>query len=197
MTESRPILIDVPERLVGERIVVRRWYEADAPPLFSLIDESRDHLKQWLPWPDSHRTVDDTRAFVRRCIADWTLRADLAMGIFDTDGRLLGSVALRPHDWRIPSFEIGYWIGVAYEGKGYVSEAVRLISRLAFETLGAKRVFIRCDPRNHRSAAVASRCGFVLEGTLRSDCVAPDDSIGDTQYWSMLLVDFATVRSTW
>jgi RimJ/RimL family protein N-acetyltransferase len=39
--------------------------------------------------------------------------------------------------------------------------------------LGANRVEIRCDAKNERSAAVARRGGFPLEGTLRNEDRCP------------------------
>jgi RimJ/RimL family protein N-acetyltransferase len=48
-----------------------------------------------------------------------------------------------------------------------MTEAVNAIAAFAFDTLHARRVEIRCDERNTRSAAVARRCSFDLEGILR------------------------------
>ena len=42
---------------------------------------------------------------------------------------------------------------------GYMAAAVRLLTDYALNTLGAKRVVIRCDERNTRSANVARRLG--------------------------------------
>jgi RimJ/RimL family protein N-acetyltransferase len=108
------------------------------------------------------------------------------MGIFDRSGQLLGSVAMHPTDWRIPSFEVGYWIGAPYEGRGYVSEAVRMVTELAFDHLGAQRVAIRCDAANERSAAVARRCGYICEGTFRSDHREPDGRLRDTMVFAQV-----------
>src|SRR5579884_924061 len=131
MTELNPILVDLPDQIVGERIVLRPWRDSDAEAFYALVDCSRDHIRPWLAWPDFYHSVDDAHAFLRRQAAQWVLRENLAMCIFDSSGTLLGSVGLRPRDWRIPSFEIGYWIGAPHEGKGYVTEAVQLVTTLA------------------------------------------------------------------
>lgn len=192
MGEPRPILIDLPEQIVGDRIVLRPWHDGDAAAFYALVDRSREHIKRWLPWPDGYQSIDDASAFVRRMAARWALREDLAMGMFDDAGTLLGSVGLHPGDWKVPSFEIGYWIGAPYEGQGYVTEAVRLVTQLAFERLGANRVVIRCDAENQRSANVALRCGYVLEGTRRSDYRAPDGALRSTMVFSRLPEDQAS-----
>jgi RimJ/RimL family protein N-acetyltransferase len=46
---------------------------------------------------------------------------------------------------------------------------VRGLTEFTFETLGARRIEIRCDSRNDRSAAVARRAGYDLEARLHHD----------------------------
>jgi ribosomal-protein-serine acetyltransferase len=80
---------------------------------------------------------------------------------------LVGSSGLHDIDWAVPRFEIGYWVRTRYEGQGYITEAVLGITDFARNVLGARRLTIRCDTTNQRSAAVARRAGFEHEGTLR------------------------------
>ena len=49
-----------------------------------------------------------------------------------------------------------------------MTEAVIALSRVALDQLRANRVEIWCDAANRRSAAVAERAGFTLEGRLRN-----------------------------
>ncbi len=184
MAEVRPILLELPDQLVGERVVLRPWRESDAAAFYALIVASREHIQRWLPWPEQYHSVDDARAFLRRQAGLWMLRENFTFGIFDASETLLGSVGLHPQNPQIPSFEIGYWLGAAFEGKGYMTEAVNLVTRLAFEVLEAKRVYIRCDAANERSAKVARRCGFVYEGTHRSDHLESDGRLTDTKFFS-------------
>jgi ribosomal-protein-serine acetyltransferase len=84
-------------------------------------------------------------------------------------GTLVGSSGLHRINWNVPRVEIGYWVRTKYAGKGYITEAVNGITAFAILELGAKRVEIRCDSENARSAQVARRCGFAHEATLRHD----------------------------
>ena len=83
------------------------------------------------------------------------------------DGRFLGACGLRPLDWGLRQFEIGYWLRASAQGRGCMTEAVRLVSGLALSVLGASRIQIRAAAANARSRAVALRAGYRLEGTLR------------------------------
>ncbi len=92
--------------------------------------------------------------------------------------------------WAIRAFEIGYWIRTSAEGHGYVTEAVQLLTALAFEHLGANRVEIQADPYNARSWRVPERLGFPLEGTLR--CFRPDVSgkPSDRRIYALIREDY-------
>jgi len=71
----------------------------------------------------------------------------------------------------VPRFEIGYWRRAGEEGQGWITEAVSTLARFAFDDLGARRVEIRMSSDNHKSRAVAERCGFTLEGVLRQEAL--------------------------
>ncbi|WP_324603220.1 hypothetical protein [Salibacterium aidingense] len=38
--------------------------QQDAEALFSLIKQSEDHLKKWLPWVEFTKQVEDTKTFI-------------------------------------------------------------------------------------------------------------------------------------
>jgi RimJ/RimL family protein N-acetyltransferase len=86
----------------------------------------------------------------------------------------------------VPRFEIGYWCRTRFAGQGYITEAVRGITGFALDHLGAKRVEIRCDSLNRRSARVAERCGFRLEGELRNAELGSDGTPRNFLVYSML-----------
>lgn len=66
--------------------------------------------------------------------------------------------------------QIGYWLVTGGRGRGYATRAVVLLTAWLFER-GAARVFLTVVAGNEGSAAVASRAGFVYEGTMRSHAV--------------------------
>jgi RimJ/RimL family protein N-acetyltransferase len=183
-------LIPLFEELRGERVLIRPYNEGDAPALHAAIDESRDELRPWLPFADAHRSLDETRDFILRAFADYVLRQDMHLGLWDhTTDRLIGAIGFRPRDWSIGYFAIGYWLRTSATRRGYVTEAVRLLTDFAFDTLGAQRVEICCDVRNWRSAAVAERLGFVREGQLRNHQRAADGSLRTTLVYALTTSD--------
>jgi RimJ/RimL family protein N-acetyltransferase len=191
MPAIEPILIDLPDEIPGERVLLRPYRPGDGAAVFEAVAESREHLRPWMPWVDSHRTVNDSEAFARRSAASWLGREDLPIAIWSPDGaRLLGSSGLHVRSWDVPHLEVGYWLRRSAEGHGYVAETVRLLARLAFETLGANRLDLRCDARNQRSAAVARRLGFVHEATLRSNARDHFGALRDTLVFALTSQDY-------
>jgi len=192
---DRPILEEIPDELVGPRILARRYREADAGALCAIIRAAQPELRRWLPGFERPPTDDDCLAGIRQAQARWALREAFQIGLFERDsGALVGDLRLRPTDWSIPAFDLAYWLNPAAGGRGYATEAVRLLARLAFETLGAQRLAICCDRANQRSRRVAERLGFVLEGCLRNGARGPDGQLFDMLVYALLPIDYGRVQ---
>src|SRR5579871_5116998 len=94
-TIRQPILLDLPEELCGERVLIRPYRAGDGGALWEAVEESREHIRPWLPWGDTHASPDDSEAFVRRSLAKWILREDLPLSIWEREtGRFLGGSGL-------------------------------------------------------------------------------------------------------
>jgi ribosomal-protein-alanine N-acetyltransferase len=59
---------------------------------------------------------------------------------------------------------VGYWVLASRGGRGYATEAVRLVLGFAFDTLGLHRVQAGVMPGNLRSIRVLEKNGFRREG---------------------------------
>ncbi len=189
-------LIPLFDELRGERVLVRPYRLEDAEALRAAVDESREHLRPWLPFADAHQTIEESRDWIAHRMADWLLRGDFGMTIWElASGRYLGGIGLHPRDWTIRYFEIGFWLRASAEGHGYVTEAARLVIDFAARGLGANRLEIRCDARNTRSAAVAERLGFTREAELRNNMRAPDGSLRTTLVYGLTPADPAWPRT--
>ena len=173
-----PILIDVPERLDTERLILRAPRAGDGALVNEAICASQAELAPWMPWAGTAPTLAESEAHCRRQQGRFILREDfvwllLRRGDDGSEAELVGGTGLHRIDWTLRKFEIGYWRKTGAHGHGFVTEAVRAVSRLAFDVLDARRVEIRMDDRNARSWRVAERAGFTLEALLRFDSATP------------------------
>lgn len=151
---------------VAEQFVLAPLELSDANELFELTDTSRVYLREWLPWLDNIRRVDDTRAFIRAAQAQAAQNngAQLAIKI---DGCIAGIVGHHQIDWRNRLTSLGYWLGEAYQGRGLVTAACRALITHAFEEVHLNRVEVRCAVENRKSRAIPMRLGLRKEGLLR------------------------------
>ena len=185
-----PLLEPVPDRLVTPRLIVRCVRAGDAARMFEAIAESIDALRPYVPWAaNGMPSPAQCEANCRRFQARFLLREDLTMGIFERnangeEGAYLGGTGLHRIDWAVRRFEIGYWCRSSRVGEGFVGEAVEALTRCAFDELKALRVELRVDEVNERSWRVAERAGFVLEGVLRSESLAPSGEPRDLRVYA-------------
>lgn len=192
MTTPDPVLIQVPERLLTERLVIAAPRAGLGQALNAAVCESLGELKPWMPWAQTAPSIEESEAVMRNLQAKFILRSDLTYQFYlresgsEQAGRLLGGTGLHRFDWAVRRFEIGYWIRTSAQGQGYVSEAVQALAHMAFDELRARRVEIRMDERNLRSRAVAERCGFEFEGVLRRDALSPSGESRDTRVYSRI-----------
>ena len=184
-----PLLIEVPERITTENLVLRSARRGDGAVVNAAVQASLDELVPWLPWAGPGLSVDESEANCRRQQARFILREDFVYLILERtadggEGELLGGTGLHRIDWNLRRFEIGYWRRTGCQGRGIVTEATRAMSRLAFDTLGARRVELRMDDSNERSWKVAERAGFTLEALLRFDAVTPGGEPRSTRVYA-------------
>lgn len=181
-----PILLELPETIETERLLIRPPLPGDGKEMNAAIRETFDDLHVWMDWAKEVPSEEESETYARLGRAKFLERSDIPLLIFlKGTSTLVGASGLHPKNWSVPSFMIGYWRRMGFEGQGYITEAVRGVTRFGFETMRANRIYISCDTRNVRSRNVAERAGYRLEGVFRNDAVAPDGSLRDTFIFGM------------
>ena len=183
--------LEVADTFVGERVLLRTLQTQDTEALLAAITESREHFYPW--YPSLYRKYSDiaeTRDQIVRWQSRWLLREAFMLGIFQRAGEnFLGCLGFMATNWESRSFDLTYWLRQSAEGNGYMTEAVQLITDYLLAHLEAQRVEIRCDERNHRSAAIARKLSFRQEGCLRNASMAADSVLENTLIFSRIPTD--------
>ncbi len=180
-----PIMISFPESLETDRLLIRAPLWGDGAAMNEAILESLEELRPWLPFARTAPTLEESEAFTRQTRLEFLNRSNLHLRLFDKhSGKFIGSSGLHQIDWDIRSFEIGYWIRTSCAGNGYMTEAVNGITAFAIRELAANRIEIRCNAKNVKSAAVAERTGYTLEGILRNNRLEENGELGDTKVYA-------------
>lgn len=156
-----------------ERLLIRPVKVQDAPLMHMAMKASFPQLKQWMPWAQSLASLRDTEVYLAQGERLWDGFAsegvEQPLQIFDLNEQIYyGATGIKPINLRIPSFEVGYWANQTYGGQGFITQAMSALTHYLFEVLHAKRVEINCEEKNERSAKVATRLNFELEGKLKN-----------------------------
>ncbi len=80
--------------------------------------------------------------------------------------QLVGCIGLRIESEHNRA-ELGYWIGQDYWGRGYCTEAARLILAHGFNDLALRRIMATALTQNGASSRVMEKIGMKHEGILR------------------------------
>jgi RimJ/RimL family protein N-acetyltransferase len=82
--------------------------------------------------------------------------------------RYIGGISFNTIDWRSRHASIGIVIGdKSLWGKGYGTDAMRIMMRLAFDKMNLHRLYLDVHDYNSRAIASYEKCGFKREGVLR------------------------------
>ena len=151
---------------LGDDLELRLLEERHSEDLFAVVDQNRQHLRQWLPWLDTNASPDDARSFIKSALDQFANNAGLVAGIWYRN-RIAGVIGYNSIDWINRNAHIGYWLGARYQGKGIVTRACKALIDYAFNELELNRVEIRCATGNMKSRAIPKRLGFAQEGLVR------------------------------
>ncbi len=151
---------------VDNDILLRQPVADDAAAMFALVDGNRAYLRQWLPWVDSVRTIEDERRAVVQSLAPDAESQELRFFVV-YGGSLVGVIGLRGLTSASKAGEIGYWLSEDAQSKGIMTRSCTALLDYAFGRRGMHRMQIRAATGNLRSRAIPARLGFTFEGVQR------------------------------
>ena len=158
-----------PLRLFGRRIMLRPLVATDFEAWSEVRLRNGEWLTKWEPMPliTSPDPAKSRDAFTHRCAARDRERQSgnaYCLGLF-VNNVIAGEVNLNSvMRGAMQSGTIGYWIDEAKAGNSYVSEAVLVLMKFAFEELRLHRMEVCIVPRNANSRRVVEKLQLREEG---------------------------------
>lgn len=147
-----------------ERLLLRGLSPADAPRVQELAgawDVASTTLTVPHPYEDGV-----AEAWIRGHAAAWERGERLPLAVTTESDGLVGGVGLQLSLGHRRA-ELGFWIGVAYWGRGFATEAAAAVLGYGFDELALHRVVARHFARNPASGRVARKLGMRHEGVQR------------------------------
>lgn len=162
--------------LTTERLVLRRWTEADAESLFEYAkDPDIGPIAGWPP----HKSVEESLEVIRNvfngteCYAICEKGSEKAIGAIEL--KLKGHTDMTERD---DECELGYWLGKPFWGRGYMPEAATELLRHGFEDLGMTTIWCGYYDGNNKSKRVQEKVGFHFHHTCDE---VPVPLLGETR----------------
>lgn len=142
----------------------------DAERVYELCQDPQ--IARWTAVPSPY-TRAHAESFCAQTVQEWRMGLSLTWGIRDPTAGLMGMITLISRG--DGNWEIGYWMGSSFRGKGLMVTAVNAVLDAAFDAagpIGAARVQWRCDfdgdVPNWASWRVAWHTGFHKQGRTRA-----------------------------
>lgn len=152
-----------------ERLILRKWTEADADSLFEYAkDPEVGPVAGWPP----HRSREESLEIIRNvfCAAECyaICEKDVGKAIGAIELKLNGHTKMTERD---DECELGYWLGRPFWGRGFMPEAAKEIIRHGFEDIGMTKIWCGYYEGNLKSKRVQEKLGFIYHHSCENASV--------------------------
>ena len=149
-------------------VTLRQHSMADSKEAFALIDRNRAHLSKFSSIPKLYPTLSHFEQSIRYPENP----KKFSFGIRNSEGTLVGGIEILPVKVKLDSTRstfvglgtIGYYRGKEFQGNGYMTNAVGLLTRYAFNNLGYNQLYGVVAPSNEASIKVLKKNGYTNLG---------------------------------
>ncbi|KOO46040.1 GNAT family N-acetyltransferase [Priestia koreensis] len=179
---NKNLLMVKHSQMESERITLRPVLLSDADDMYEYTSDEQTTRYIYDPHTDLNQT--------KKMIANYYMKQPIGMYaiVLKESNKMIGTIEFRIHEGN-NSGELGFTLNSHFWGKGYMTEAGKVILELAFHTLGLDRVYAGHDARNVASGKVLSRLGMTYEGTLRRDQMVKG-VLTDSRHYSILKEEY-------
>ena len=153
-------------RKITPDLELRLLQITDAPAFFTVVEENRAYLREWLVWVAGMKTPRDAEKFIRTALQDYEKTRAFTSGIW-LGGRLVGAIGHNRIDWGNRMGNPGWWLVPDAQGKGIMTQCCRVVFNHAFNELQLARICVGVATGNLRGHAFVKRLGFTQVSTLK------------------------------
>lgn len=160
-----------------------------------LAAAEHDEIWTYLDEPTPH-TVKDIERLVRDAESEYAAGQRLPFTMVEQASEtIVGSISLIDIQPAHRGVEIGWaWLTPSRWGTGLAREAIFLLLRYAFDTMGVIRVAYKFDSRNTRSERTIIGIGGTREGVFRNHRILSDGYVRDSVYYSVIPDEWPAIR---
>lgn len=167
--------------------IIEPIHEKYAWRICDLMVANSDRMKRYFPKTlEQNLNPDLSHIFVEEKVRQFNHNEEFLFVLKERENRkVVGLVYIKELDWEASQAEIAYCIGYQYEGKGWMTEAVELISTYALDDLALKKLRIIAHKSNLGSIKVAEKCGYLWKRTLKKEHTPPGEEALDMELYEL------------
>lgn len=144
---------------------LRHWRISDAENLSAVLSNKNvlNNLRDGLPFPYTKKDAED---YINAMLSS-DLNDTFAYAI-TLDDKAIGSIGVfRQGNIHSRTAELGYYLAEEYWGQGIMSDSIKQICAIVFDSSDIVRIFAEPFSSNTGSCRTLEKAGFTYEGTLR------------------------------
>ncbi|TQM19081.1 RimJ/RimL family protein N-acetyltransferase [Chryseobacterium aquifrigidense] len=148
-----------------ERLVLSQLEERDIPFIVEYLQHRIfSDLTSNIPYP---YVENDARSWVKMSKEAFDNNAGYTFAIRNKEDQIIGAIGL--HDRDDDKAELGYWIGIPYWNKGYVTEAAEAIVNFGLNEMKFNKIFATHFLHNPASGRIMEKIGMEQEAILKQE----------------------------
>lgn len=181
--------LKLPTRLETSRLIIRKYQSGDGKALYHLLEsnDNREYLIEYIDEATEVMSEDDAEVRIQKLSNDWVACTRFVFGVWlKSFGEYIGQIWIEPYSWKVPSFELGWFLERSHQGKGLATEASKAAIEFIFNSLNAYKIIVITRDDNQKSYNLAERLGFVKEGHLKDHAVKKDGTRVGLIYFGLL-----------
>ena len=149
--------------LENENLILRRVEKGDTESIFNGVINQ----EEFLYYANKKRvTLPECSEWVEKILTSYANLDYYNWAIVTKAGEFVGLVHFRVID-KNDSVEFSYAIDRAFTGKGYMTQALKLVLDFALNEMKVNRIQGACALKNVASRRVMEKCNMLCEGKLR------------------------------
>ncbi|MFU2206667.1 GNAT family N-acetyltransferase [Streptococcus pluranimalium] len=170
-----------------QRLTLRPFVINDYQAMFDNWASHQDNVT-YVTWP-AHDNQEITKSIITSWINDerpgyyhWAI-------VDKTKQELIGNISIVDYDEKTQTAEIGYILGKAFWGQGYMTESLKAVISALFTETEVNRIQAVFDTENPASGQVMKKAGMAYEGKLRQSSIN-NRGLVDISIFSILKSDY-------
>lgn len=172
-------LSEFPE-IKTERLILSQLKEEDLDLVTEYLQNRIfSDLTSNIPYP---YTRQDAEFWLKMSGAAFDKNTGFTFAVRNKEGQIMGAVGL--HDRDDDKAELGYWMGIPFWNKGYITEAAKAVIDFGFKELHVNKIYATCFLHNPASGRIMEKAGMEQEALLKQH-LKKDDEYFDVMMYSV------------